>query len=362
MTLSNHPYKELSDKFFFRKLRRELQANSSSLISPFKKIGIETPVAIMSFGSCFAENIIPYLAFYGIRYVRTEKTLEFYSHLPGKDNVGYSIFSCEYGNIYTPKHALQLFGNISEGIERERSSGFQFDDSKNIIDLMRPAYPVRASSIDQYINRRLSHRKACHQAVKDSTHAVITLGLAEGWESISSGLAVPSCPGVIVGEYDKDFHIVDYSLESLRNDLYSLVASLRNLNNAMELIFTVSPIPMIASALEGATSNVLVANSVAKAKLILAATELAAELDWVSYYPSYELITTGILSTQSFEEDARTVKRNVLDSVFSHMLSSLPGCSLNGPSIPTSDSTFTKGQILAHRLSVLECEEARYDQ
>lgn len=50
---------------------------------------------IVSAGSCFAGNIVPFLEFAGYDYVRTE-------HIEDADaRFGYGIYSAGYGNIYS---------------------------------------------------------------------------------------------------------------------------------------------------------------------------------------------------------------------------------------------------------------------
>jgi len=62
---------------------------------------------VVSAGSCFAANIVPYLAKAGIPYVRTERPHERFSRIQ-LEGLSYDKFSAAYGNIYTPKQLLQL--------------------------------------------------------------------------------------------------------------------------------------------------------------------------------------------------------------------------------------------------------------
>lgn len=352
-----HPYKKLPADKFWRKHLNSIRSQTSQYAC-FEPGIDKSELSVMTFGSCFAENVIPYLYLNQIKYTKTEDTLHFFPSKMSEDKIGYSTFSCEYGNIYTPQQALQLFDELDIGLSRELISGWQVADDGSIVDLLRPGFPHRAITLEEFANRRKAHRLKCIEAVLGSSHIFITLGMAETWIDTTSGLALPACPGTIVGHFDASrFQFYEYTYEELLSSLTSLVKRLSRINPNIKVVLTVSPIPMIATA--SIDMTVLEANFFAKSKLINVAREVTRSQQFISYFPSYELITSDAFGNRSFSSDGRTVDRTVLDKIFGLMFATilqepakqLPSCpTISSQSVSTANNI---GQLLAN----LECEE-----
>ena len=101
-----HPYQGMSaDKFWSRSVSSNfdpaaLYQRSTPLIMEGEKV--------MSAGSCFAAELVPYLERGGLTYLRTEYVHSFYQNIPA-DSLSYGRFSAAYGNVYTARQLLQLF-------------------------------------------------------------------------------------------------------------------------------------------------------------------------------------------------------------------------------------------------------------
>ena len=99
---------------------------------------------VMSAGSCFAANIVPYLEKSGFHYVRTE-TRHPLVHVPA-ENFGYDNFSASYGNLYTARQLLQLLYRALN-LWQPKEDAWEIDGE--FIDPFVLAYviaPVRAPS------------------------------------------------------------------------------------------------------------------------------------------------------------------------------------------------------------------------
>jgi len=74
-------------------------------------------------------------------------------------------------------------------------------------DALRPTVePDGLSSPDEVFSQRLDHITCLHDLFKSTDIFIFTLGLTEYWTAQFSGLAYPTCPGVVAGEYCADQH------------------------------------------------------------------------------------------------------------------------------------------------------------
>ena len=79
---------------------------------------------------------------------------------------------------------------------------------------------------------------------------------------------------------------------------------LREVNPSSKVIFTVSPVPLIAT---GTDDHVLSATVYSKSVLRVAAQEIKTKFANVDYFPSYEIITSNASRGQYYDSDLRSV-------------------------------------------------------
>jgi hypothetical protein len=142
---------------------------------------------------------------------------------------------------------------------------------------------------------------------------IFTLGLTEGFINREDGFAYPVCPGVAGGEFDPDLHI--FANESVRDvvaNFDAFLTDLRRVNPGSRVVLTVSPVPLITTALD---RHVLQSTTYSKAVLRVAAEEIAASHEGVAYFPSYEIITASSNRGSYFAEDLREVREVGVDHV-----------------------------------------------
>jgi hypothetical protein len=134
---------------------------------------------------------------------------------------------------------------------------------------------------------------------------IFTLGLTEGWESTVDGAVYPVAPGVSGGNYDENnYKFVNYRISEVIFDLDLFVRRVRKLNPQIKILLTVSPVPLIATKEK---RHVLVSTIVSKSILRVAADEIENKFDFVTYFPSYEIITSPANSGKYYESDLREV-------------------------------------------------------
>jgi GSCFA family len=296
--MTEHPYRGQPTRAFWSR------AVSPDFVAAAMTDGTEPLLrsgdSVVSAGSCFAANMIPWLEGSGLVYVRTEEPHPAFAHLP--ENLGYRSFSAAYGNVYTARHLRQLW---------ERANGdFQpledrWHEGGRVIDPFRPGlgYPARSDEEFDILTRQ--HLDAVLEAFNQATVFVFTLGLTEAWESTLDGAVYPACPGTVAGQFDPDRHrFHNFSAEEVRADLVAFIGQLRETNPGVRVILTVSPVPLIATATD---QHVVVASSYSKAVLRVAAAEVAASTPQVSYFPALEIVTGPQAPHDYLAEDRRSV-------------------------------------------------------
>ncbi|MCP2669678.1 GSCFA domain-containing protein [Maricaulaceae bacterium EIL42A08] len=114
------------------------------------------------------------------------------------------------------------------------------------------------------------------------------------------------CPGTQAGTFDTEQHIfVNFSFGRTLENLKAMLALLRENNPKLKVILTVSPVPLVATAVTNA--HALVPNTYTKSVLRAVAGEVAGQYSSVDYSPSYELISHGVGAERFFEPNLRSV-------------------------------------------------------
>lgn len=199
---------------------------------------------------------------------------------------GYGIYSARYGNIYTARMLRQL---VDECFADARFDDLIWEKDGRYYDAKRPAIePDGFESPAELLAMRAAHVAAVRGMFKQAHIFVFTLGLTEGWIS-DHGTAFAGAPGTIAGSYDPArCQFVNHRYGDILADMSYVIAKLRSINPWIRFLLTVSPVPLTATA---TTQHVLPATGYSKAVLRAVAGDLAHDLDYVDYFPSFEMIT-----------------------------------------------------------------------
>jgi hypothetical protein len=189
------------------------------------------------------------------------------------------------------------------GIE-ETSGGF--------IDLFLHVHSKPVSK-ERLIERR-REISMIYDELKSSSVLVITLGLIEAWYDQALGCYLNKAPSkLFVRANPGRFVVRRLDFEDVYAGIRSAI-SLVNLHAKMNILLTVSPVPMEATF---SGNSALSANNYSKAVLRAAAQILSEEFDNVDYFPSYEIaISRG---TGSFAQDNVHVSGETVDVIMSCM-------------------------------------------
>jgi hypothetical protein len=265
---------------------------------------------IVSAGSCFAANIVPYLEAAGFNYVRAERLPAAFGRLV-EDNFSYAKFSAAYGNVYTARQAWQLLARALGRFKPAEDRWHAADGT--VIDPFRPGLRHRACSDVEFDALTAQHLSAVRSVIERADVFVFTLGLTEAWESALDGAVFPACPGTVAGEFDPQRHrFHNFNAQEVGDDMDRLIALAREINPALRLVLTVSPVPLVAAA---GGQNVVLATVYSKSVLRVAAGEAEQRHDGVTYFPSFEIVCGPQAPHDFFEADRRTPSERAIRTV-----------------------------------------------
>jgi hypothetical protein len=340
-----HPYKSAPDRAFWSRAIAKGFDEGSLQASTL----LRSDDRVVSAGSCFAANIVPYLEAEGVAYVRTTRPP---TTLPeaAESAMSYGAFSAGYGSIYTARQMLQTVKR-AYGLWSPRTDRWHTD--KGVIDPFRPGLELVAASDREFDALQAQHWERVRRAFAEATVFVFTLGLTEAWEAVEDGAVYPACPGTIAGSFDPERHrFVNFTVSQVVRDLSDAIGILREHNPLLRVILTVSPVPLVATA---TSQHVLAATIYSKSVLRAAAGEVVAALANVEYFPAYEIITGPQAPAEYFQADRREPSAQgiaaVMRVLFGHG-SSLEPARKSGQPVPS----------LAQEIAVRDCEEAMVER
>lgn len=245
----------------------------------------------------------------------------------GGDVESHRQFSARYGNIYTVRQCLELFRQAFELMPMIED--FVEEDGR-WFDLLRPNVIRQGfASLAEARADRAYHLGRVRLMFETTDVFVFTLGLTESWFNVRGGHTYPACPGTVRGTYRPEEHqFRNFTCSEVVADLETLVQELTRVNPALKLIFTVSPVPLVATRTD---RNVLVASSYSKSVLRAAVGEVEARHAHVAYFPSYEIISHAASFGQYLASDLREVTERGVSHVMNCFLSTFYADALGAP-------------------------------
>lgn len=304
------PYTDLPDHCFWSRSRFGKQpADFDPVLSaPFS---VNKNTKIISAGSCFAQHIANRLLEYGYNYLVTEP-----GHPAFSDKMlalfNYGTFSARYGNLYTVRQLLQLAQRATGAFEPKENV---WQQSGRFIDPYRPTIqPDGFSRNDDFLRDRLRHYEAVCRAFSDCDVMIFTLGLTEAWVSKQDGAVFPICPGVSGGRFNEAKHeFKNFTVEEIVADFTAFLDIFGTLNSHAQILLTVSPVPLAATA--RADQSVITATTYSKSVLRVACEMLRQKHERIHYFPSYEVIVATSNVHRYYDEKGRGVTSAGVDHV-----------------------------------------------
>ncbi len=348
-----NPYRSQPDHAFWK---RSVAALLGSEVDPVVEVPFQIGRSdwIATAGSCFAQHISRTLVELDYRYMVTE---------PAPAGVGaelnYGVFPARFGNIYTVRQLLQTFDR-AYGLFRPLDVTWQRSDGA-LVDPFRPQIQPAGFGAEAELLADRKHHLACVRAMFEGCDVFIfTLGLTEAWVSSRDGAVFPVAPGVSGGAFGDDYAFHNLTVAEMTADLLAFIAKLRAVNPDVRLIFTVSPVALVATY---ESRHVLTANTYSKAALRVVADEVVRATPRAAYFPSYEIITGPQARGRYFADDLRSVTQDGVAQVMSIFSRHLLADHVEAPqaAAPVASGLDDADQLRFEQLADVVCEEEALD-
>lgn len=305
----SHPYHDLPARAFWRSAVAEAdRALFPGLYVPKVKVNHATRIATA--GSCFAQHIGTYLRLAGCDVLDTEPAPKGMTEDTAR-TFGYGLYSARYGNIYTARQLRQL---LEEVLAAKPETCEVWTKGARFVDALRPTIePEGLGSSAEVRAHRAQHLARVAPMLLEADVFVFTLGLTECWADQATGRVYPVCPGVAGGDFDPARHeFVNFTHAEVLDDLETIMGLLRQFNPDMQLLLTLSPVPLTATA---GPNHVLAATTYSKSVLRAAIGQFVAQTPGADYFPSYEIITAPASGGPWFESNMRAVRTEGVEKV-----------------------------------------------
>lgn len=334
--LGPHPYQDLPDHRHWARAVAGPAAVHPSRVDPVvhPAFRIERSARIATAGSCFAQHVARHLRQHGVAPFVTELA---HPLVPPELAAawGYGDFGARYGNVYTARQLLQLmlraFGEMHPAEEAWPTADGRWADP------FRPrAHGGGTVTLQELRADREQHHACVRRLFAELDVFVFTLGLTETWASAEDGSVYPVCPGVVAGRFDPSRHVLqEHGVADVVADLDLFLRLLRGINPGARLVLTVSPVPLVATAVD---RHVVVSTTHAKSVLRVAAEDIARAHAGVAYFPSLEIITAPFSRGAYFAEDLRSVTEAGVSHVMRLFLQHYLGIDVAAPAPATPTS------------------------
>lgn len=256
---------------------------------------------VYTIGSCFARNIERSLASLGMTVPTLDLKVDqsIYVHRPAYPN---TIL-----NKYNP-HSMAL--------EIDRGLGRRDLENMGLLKLAEDSWfdpqasHVGAMSWDCAVQVR-SRVDALYDGMKNCEFLLLTLGLTETWFDEETNVALNQMNPMLLRPIRSRLKFANVDAADAISALRDSLRALHSANSDMKIVITVSPVPLSNTFTE---YDVVCANAWSKANLIVVARTLALELEYVDYFPSYEMVINSPRHL-AWSQDYLHVRNEMVDFV-----------------------------------------------
>lgn len=283
--------KEFAGKKFPIKPRSEIKDTDITDKFDTPKI-VDKKTNITTLGSCFAQRLRDWLIANNFNY---------------KDG--------KWDRVYSPRNIKQTIQmafepdtlNIAEPI-------WKFGDDWGDPYIKESAgRPLRLPNNEQKAKeKQLSYYNHFKKVLSECEVLIVTYGQTEVWSHKDApDTAFYAAPFVGIKDGDQNHICKDLSIDEIKNETIEIIRLMQQYNPGVKLIFSISPIPLVAS-INNDYSAYIAANR-AKSKLHASVLELIPEYDNVYYMPSFEWVNAH--PYKAFESDGRHVPQSYANSI-----------------------------------------------
>lgn len=219
---------------------------------------------VVLMGSCFSDNLKPYL-----------------------EKEGYVVTSNVFGTLFHPIPIFNWLKYASANSISDKEMQLVYHEEK--WKSLAGGKVLRADSevgLSEVVHANLT---ILHESLRAANTLVITLGTAHAWKHKNLGL-VGNCQRLPQQEFQQEL----ISLNEMIASGIETIQSLQELNSKMRIIITISPVKHWRIGVEE--------NSRTKARCIELAHALCEQFS-LAYFPSFEFISDILRNDEYYEED-----------------------------------------------------------
>lgn len=252
----------------------------TTLYIPTAPFSIAHEDRLMCIGSCFADNISTKL-----EKLHFKNMLNPFGILYNPVSIYKTLNRILNQQFYTKNDLFQHNGHWHSF---DHHSQFSHQDYKIVIEQINAAVQQSFEWLDT------------------ANRLIITLGTAHVYQYIETDKIVANCHKVP----SKHFNHFLLRTGQICDSLSSILNVLKKKNADLEVIFTVSPIRHIRLG--------MMENQRSKATLLLAIHQLVEQLDFVHYFPAYELVLDDLRDYRFYKADMIHPNSQAIDYVWEH--------------------------------------------
>jgi hypothetical protein len=237
---------------------------------------------IVLLGSCFSDNLGPYL-----------------------EQADYHVYSNPFGTLFHPIPIMNWIDMaISEEVSEER---LQIVYHENQWKSLCGGKELRESNRDDLLEKIQLKRVELRVELEEAEVLVLTLGTAHAWVHEEFGI-VGNCQRLPNSNFQRKL----ISVEEMADTVISVLNKLNRVNPFLQVVLTISPVKHWRMG--------VVENSRTKARLVeLVHTLRVPQL--LSYFPSYEYVTDILRNDEYFNSDRCHINERAISLVADKFLS-----------------------------------------
>lgn len=236
------------------------------------------------FGSCFADNISALFA---------ERK--------------FNVLANPFGTVYNPVSLASQIKAIADGKVFGEEDVFQDTRCDELWHCWDAHSSLSGSTKEECIDKLNAAATQARDFLKKANVIFITLGTAFVYYLKDSGKPVSNCHRQDPNLFTRRMISVDEATEAIRE----ITASIRQLNQHAQIVFTVSPLRHMS---DGAHNNTL-----SKATLQLAVNN-ALEKIAAEYFPSYEIMMDELRDYRFYSDDMIHLSKTAEEYIFERMV------------------------------------------
>jgi hypothetical protein len=233
---------------------------------------------IVSFGSCFAENMA-----------------EKFEYFKFQNSVN------PFGIIFNPVSIEKLVNRIVNQIPFSEADIFFHNDLWHCYEVHSELSNANKEDFLIILNRVLLEN---FNAFSNATHIIITYGTSWVYRNKTSNEIVANCHKVAQNQFDKEI----LSVETIKKSIENTINLIQKINPNCNFIFTISPVRHIKDG--------FVENQRSKGHLITALQSAIYNLQSANYFPSYEIMMDELRDYRFYANDMLHPSQSAIDYIW----------------------------------------------